>query len=167
MTLIGAIETVGDGVAVQRVSWRKRRAIDFRAVQGAVAADGLGNLLSGLAATVPNTTYSSSVAVAEITGVAARIVGVYVGIIFVVLAFLPKVIAIILAIPNPVVGAFSLVPLSILFVVGMKIVLRDGIDYRNGIVVGLAFWVGFRIPESGDLRRPDQPGVERSAGATA
>ena len=143
VTLIGAIETVGDGVAVQRVSWRKRRAIDFRAVQGAVAADGLGNLLSGLAATVPNTTYSSSVAVAEITGVAARIVGVYVGIIFVVLAFLPKVMAIILAIPNPVVGAFSLVPLSILFVVGMKIVLRDGIDYRNGIVVGLAFWVGF------------------------
>ena len=52
VTLVGAIETIGDGVAIQRVSWRRPRAVDFRAVQGAVAADGTGNLLSGLAGTV-------------------------------------------------------------------------------------------------------------------
>ena len=68
VTLVGAIETIGDAVAIQRVSWRKPRATDYRAVQGAVAADGLGNLLSGVFATVPNTTYSSSVSVVEITG---------------------------------------------------------------------------------------------------
>ena len=57
VTLVGAIETIGDGVAIHRVSWRRPRAVDFRAVQGAVAADGAGNLLSGLVGTVPNTTY--------------------------------------------------------------------------------------------------------------
>ena len=103
VTLIRAIETIGDSVAIQRVSWRKPRAVDFRSVQGAVAADGLGNLLSGLAATVPNTTYSSSIAVAEITGVAARLVGVYIGAVFVCLAFMPKFMGLILAIPGPVV----------------------------------------------------------------
>ncbi len=72
VTLIGAIETVGDAVAIQHVSWRQPRAVDFRAVQGAVAADGVGNLLSGLAGTVPNTTYSSSISIAELTGVGAR-----------------------------------------------------------------------------------------------
>ena len=72
VTLVGAIETIGDAVAIQRVSRRRARAVDFRAVQGAVAADGLGNLLSGLAGTVPNTTYSSSVSVTELTGVGAR-----------------------------------------------------------------------------------------------
>ena len=142
VTLIGAIETVGDSVAIQRISWRKPRAIDFRAVQGAVAADGLGNLLSGLAATVPNTTYSSSVSVAEITGVAARIVGVYIGMVFVGLAFLPKFMAVILAIPGPVVGAYGVVLLSVLFVLGMKIVVQDGVDYRKGVVAGVAFWIG-------------------------
>ena len=50
VTLVGAIETIGDSVAIQRVSWRRPRAVDFREVQGAVAADGMGNLLSGLAA---------------------------------------------------------------------------------------------------------------------
>jgi NCS2 family nucleobase:cation symporter-2/xanthine permease XanP len=142
VTLIGAIETIGDSVAIQRVSWRKPRAVDFRAVQGAVAADGLGNLLSGVAATVPNTTYSSSIAVAEITGVTSRLVGVYIGAVFVGLAFLPKFMALILAIPGPVVWGYTVVLLSVLFVLGMKVVVQDGIDYRKGVVAGVAFWVG-------------------------
>lgn len=58
VTLIGAVETIGDSVAIQRVSWRRPRAVDYRSVQGAVAADGTGNLLSGIAGTMPNTTYS-------------------------------------------------------------------------------------------------------------
>ena len=142
VTLIGAIETVGDSVAIQRVSWRRPRAVDFRAVQGAVAADGLGNLLSGLAATVPNTTYSTSVSVTELTGVAARRVGVALGAVFLVVAFLPKALAVVLAIPGPVVAAYVMVLLAMLFVLGMKIVVRDGIDYRKGLVVGVAFWAG-------------------------
>ena len=68
-------------------------------VQGAVAADGAGNLLSGLAGTVPNTTYSTSVAVTELTGVGALGVGVAIGVIFVALAFLPKALGVVLAIP--------------------------------------------------------------------
>ena len=142
VTLIGAIETIGDSVAIQRVSRRKPRAIDFRVVQGAVAADGVGNLLSGLAATVPNTTYSSSVSVTEITGVAARSVGVCIGALFVVLAFLPKFMALILAIPGPVAGAYTIVLMATLFVLGMKVVVEDGVDYRKGIVAGVGFWIG-------------------------
>ena len=142
VTLIGAIETIGDSVAIQRVSRRTPRATDFRVVQGAVAADGVGNLLSGLAATVPNTTYSSSVSVTEITGVAARTVGVFIGAVFIVLAFLPKFMALILAIPGPVVGAYTIVLMATLFVLGMRVVVEDGADYRKGIVAGVGFWVG-------------------------
>ena len=142
VTIIGAVETVGDGVAIQRASWRTPRAVDFRAVQGAVTADGVGNLLSGLAGTMPNTTYSSSIAVAEITGVAARSVGVGIGVIFVSLAFLPKFMAAILAIPAPVMGASALATMAILFALGMKIVVQGGIDYRKSLVAGVAFWVG-------------------------
>lgn len=142
VTLVGAIETIGDSVAIQRVSWRTPRAVDFRTVQGAVNADGLGNLLSGLASTVPNTTYSSSVPLTELTGVAARNVGVSLGLIFIALAFLPKVAALILAIPSPVVAAYLMVLMGMLFVQGMKIVMQDGLDYRKGVVVGISFWLG-------------------------
>ena len=142
VTLIGATETIGDSIAIQRVAWRKPRAVDFRAVQGAVAADGAGNLLSGLAGTVPNTTYSTSIAITELTGVAARSVGVWIGIVFVVAAFLPIVAALLLAIPSPVVAAYVTVLLSLLFVLGMRIVVQGGVDYRKATIAGTAFWVG-------------------------
>ena len=142
VTLIGAIETVGDAAAIQRVSWRRSRAVDFKAVQGAVAADGVGNLLSGLLATVPNTTYSTSVSVTELTGVGARSVGVAAGLVFLSLAFLPKLVAVVLAIPGPVAAAYITVLLAMLFVVGMRMIVQDGVDYRKGLVAGVAFWAG-------------------------
>ena len=142
VTLVGAIETIGDGVAIQRVSRRTPRATDFRVVQGALNADGVGNLLSGILGTVPNTTYSSSISMAEVTGVAARRVGVVIGVTFVALAFFPKITAIIVAIPSPVAAAYIIVLLGLLFVQGMKIVIQDGVDHRKATVVGLAFWIG-------------------------
>ena len=142
VTQIGAVETIGDAIAIQRVSWRVPRATDFRAVQGAVAADGAGNLLSGIAGTVPNTTYSTSIAITELTGVAARSVGVWIGVVFVAVAFLPKVSALLLAIPNPVVAAYATALLSLLFVLGMRIVVQGGVDYRKATVAGVAFWIG-------------------------
>ena len=142
VTLIGATETIGDSIAIQRVAWRKPRAVDFRAVQGAVAADGAGNLLSGIAGTVPNTTYSTSIAITELTGVAARSVGVWIGVTFAAAAFLPKVSALLLAIPSPVVAAYATVLLALLFVLGMRIVVQAGVDYRKATIAGVAFWVG-------------------------
>ncbi len=142
VTLIGAVETIGDSVAIQRVSWRRPRAVDYRAVQGAVAADGTGNLLSGLAGTVPNTTYSTSISITELTGVAARRVGVAIGVSFIVIAFVPKLLALVLAIPDAVVAAYVTVLLALLFVVGMKIVVADATDYRQGLIAGFSFWIG-------------------------
>ena len=142
VTLVGAMDTLGDSIAIQRISWRKQRSTDFRSIQGAIAADGLGNLLSGMAGTVPNTTYGSSISIAELTGVAARSVGVCVGVIFIVLAFLPKLVAAFIAIPGPVAASFLIVVVALIFVFGMEILLNDGLDYRKSLVVGIAFWFG-------------------------
>ena len=142
VTIIGAIETLGDSVAIQRVSWRKPRAVDYRVVQGAVAADGTGNLLSGLAGTAPNTTYSSSVAITELTGVAARRVGVAIGVAFMLMAFLPKFLALVIAIPDAVVAAYATILIALLFVVGLRIVAEEASDYRKGLIVGVSFWLG-------------------------
>ena len=156
VTLIGAVETIGDSVGIQRVSWRVPRAPDYRAVQGAVAADGLGNLLSGLAGTVPNTTYSSSISVTELTGVASRRVGMWIGVIFIGLAFLPKALALVLAIPGPVAGAYLLVLISVLFVLGARIAGQGGLDYRKALVIGVSFWIG--VGFENDLIFSDQLG---------
>ncbi len=142
VTYVGAIETVGDAVAIQSVSWKNRRAIDYRVVQGAVSADGVGNFLSGLAGTIPNTTYSTSIAVVELTGIASRRVGVCVGLVLLAAAFVPKFAALVLAIPAAVAAAYLVVLLGLLFVAGMRLVIGDGMDYRKSLMVGTAFWIG-------------------------
>ena len=142
VTIVGAIETVGDGVAIQQVSRRRPQATDFRVVQGCLNADGMGNFLSGVAGTMPNTTYSSSISITEVTGVAARRVGVVIGVTMMALAFFPKVAALLIAIPGPVVAAHATVFLGILFVQGMRIVIADGVDHRKATIAGVTFWVG-------------------------
>ena len=142
VTIVGAIETIGDSVAIQRVSRRRPQATDFRVVQGALNSDGVGNLLSGLLGTLPNTTYSSSIPLTEVTGIAARRVGVVIGVIFVALAFLPKVSALLIAIPSPVAAAYIAFLIGILFVQGMRIVIQGGVDHRTAAIVGLSFWIG-------------------------
>ncbi len=142
VSMVSALETVGDGVAVQQVSRRQVRTTDFRVIQGALNADGLGNILSGLAGTVPNTTYSSSIPLIALTGVAARRVGLYAGGLLVVSAFFPKIAALLLAIPAPVVGAYITVFIALVFVEGLKTVAGDGLDQQKTLILGLAFWVG-------------------------
>ena len=142
VAMIGAIQTIAAAVVIQRVSWRRPRAVDYRAVEGAVTADGIGKLLSGLTAIMPTQTIAVSVPTVELTGVAARGVGIAAGGVLMVLAFLPKVVALILAIPSPVVVAYLTVVLAMSFVRGMTEVVQSGIDHRKALICGVAFWIG-------------------------
>ena len=154
VAVISTIRTISGAVAIQRVSWRRPRAVDFRAVQGAIMVDGLGKLLSGFAATTPNTATTVGASVTELTGVGARSVGVTAGAIFVAVAFLPKVLAVVLAIPGPVFAAYLGVLLATLFAIGLKMAVQEGLDYRKGLIVGVAFWVG--VGFQNDLVFPEQ-----------
>ena len=143
VAVIAAVRTMSSAVAVQRVSWRRRsRPIDFRAVQGAMAVDGAGNLLAGLSGTVPGSATTTSVPLTQLTGVAARAVGIVAGAAFIAFAFLPKPFAAVLAIPDPVFTGYLVVLLAMLFAIGVKIVVQGGLGYREGLVVGIAFLAG-------------------------
>ena len=142
VAVIGAIQTITGAVAIQRVSWRRPRAVDYRAVEGAVAADGIGKLLSGFAGIMPTQTIGVSVPTVELTGVAARHAGLAAGGLLIALAFLPKLVAMVLAIPSPVAVAYLTVVLAMSFVRGMTEVVQGGIDHRKAMIAGVAFWVG-------------------------
>ena len=142
ITVVCTIQTISGAVAVQRVSWSKPRAVDFRAVQGAVASDSTGNLMSALAGTMPLVIRPTGTSIVEITGIGARSIGIAAGALFVVLAFLPKALAAVLAIPGPVTATFITIMMATIFIVGVKMIVQDGIDFRKGTIVGIAFWVG-------------------------
>ena len=143
VTVVQAIKAVGDGVVVQQVAWRRPRATDFRLIQGTIYASALGMLMSGLAGTPPATAFSAStVSLINFTGVAARRVAYVMGVGLVVLALLPKLTGLMLTIPNPVMGAFLLTAIGMLFVEGVRTVARGGLDAPTTLVVSLAFALG-------------------------
>ncbi len=146
VTLVVAVKTSGDGVVIQQVSRRRPRAIDFRIVQGTLNTNGVGMLLSGIAGTPPTIAYSpSSVSLINLTGVAARSVGYVIGVILLGLAFLPKLAAILLTAPSPVMGVYLLIVMGLLFVEGMRTVVQDGLDHRKAMVVAIALSVGVGV----------------------
>ena len=143
VSLVVAIKMSSDGVVIQRVSRVRPQATDFRLVQAAVNTNALGTLLAGIAGTLPTIVYTPSVVtLTTLTGVAARSVGYAIGVILLVLAFLPKVASVLLTIPSPVMGAFLLMIMGLLFVEGMRMVLQDGIDHRKALIVGVALSIG-------------------------
>ena len=148
VSVVAAIKTSSDGAVIQQASARKPRATDFRLVQGALNASGVGILLSGLAVTPPVIIYlPSSVSLINLTGVAARGVGYAIGGILFALAFLPKLTAVLLAVPSPVMGAFLLIIMGLLFVEGIRTVFQDGLDPQKGLVVGIALALGVGLQD--------------------
>ena len=58
--VIISIQTNGAAIAMQRVSWRQDRAVDFREVQGALAGAGVTNLLASITGAVPTSSIRAS-----------------------------------------------------------------------------------------------------------
>ena len=148
-----AVNSTSDSVIIQRIAWRRPRATDFRMVQGGHFLGVLTNLLAAVVGTLPNNIGAGSSARVVLTGVAARRVGLYGGAVLIAVAFSPKLVALLIAIPRPALVAYMLFTLSLLFVQGMSAVTREGLNGRRASVVGLSLWIGLGIQN--DLIFPD------------
>ena len=146
LTLVLGLKTISDGVVIQQGSRRRPRAIEFRQIQGMVSVNGIGMLFAGITGTLPTMANSSfSLSLINLTGVAARRVGVGVAVVTVTLALFSKFTAVLLTIPGPVLGAYLMLAMGVLFVSGCQTVLREGIDSRRTLVVALAAALGLGL----------------------
>jgi xanthine permease XanP len=151
ISLVGCMETFADSISVQRTAHRKLRPINFRAVQGAINADGVGSAIAAMMGTVPNTVYSTSTAVVEITGFAARRVGAWGGLFMIAFGLSPKLAALVAAMPPQVTGAYILVLVVLIFAHGVRLVTEQEMTFEIGLAVCLGFWLGFGAQSGGLL----------------
>ncbi len=143
VSMAGTIKAIGNSVVVQQVSWRESRATDYRLVQGAVTTNGVGSIISGFLGTLPIGAYgATTVSLINFTGVAARRVGYAIGALLMVIALLPKAMALLLTIPDPVTSAYMLVIMGMLFVEGARSVFQDDLQPRRALIVGVSLAVG-------------------------
>ena len=143
VNLTSFMKAVGDLSVIHRASYRNQSAIDFRTVQGGLNVFGAGTFVSGLLGTLPVAApWAATVAYIGFTGVAAKSVGIYLGVLTILVASFSKLLAILISIPSPVVSAVYVIIFGVLFVEGAKTVFTGQVDQKKAAIAGVSMVLG-------------------------
>ena len=107
--------------------------------------DGLGTLIGGLFNTFPYTSFSQNVGLVGVTGIKSRFVCVAGGLILLAMGLVPKLGALVEAVPLFVLGGAGIVMFGMVAATGIRIL--SGVDYqtsRNNLYV-VAISIGFGL----------------------
>jgi NCS2 family nucleobase:cation symporter-2 len=144
MALITTIESVGD-ISGITIGGAGREATDNE-LSGGIMADGVGTAMASFFGALPNTSYSQNVGVVAITGVMSRHV-VTIGAIFLVLAGLvPKLGAVVSAMPQAVLGGASIVMFGMIAAAGVKLLAQEELNRRNMLIAAISLTLGIGLP---------------------
>ena len=124
--IVVMIESTGMFLALSDITGKK---IEHRELAAGLRVDGLGTMIGGVFNTFPHTSFSQNVGLVAVTGVKSRWVCVIGGVMMVVLGLLPKMAALIEAIPQFVLGGAGLVMFGMVAATGIRIL--STVDYKS------------------------------------
>ncbi|WP_296179125.1 uracil-xanthine permease family protein [Pseudomonas sp. UBA1879] len=144
--LISSIETVGDLTANCMLSREPIKGPAYLArLKGGVLGDGVSCMIAATFSAFPNTTFAQNNGVIQLTGVASRHVGLYIGAILFLLGLFPIIGAMLQQIPKPVLGGATLVMFGSVAAAGVRILARSPLDRRSMLIIATSFGVGLGI----------------------
>jgi len=138
--LVVMVESTGMFLAVGDLTDRK---VERRDLTRGLLADSLGTLVGGIFNTFPYTSFSQNVGLVGITGTKSRWVTAAGGIILIVLGLIPKLGALITAVPLFVLGGAGIVMFGMVAATGIRILAS--VEYksnRNNLFI-VAISMGF------------------------
>ena len=139
--IVVMIESTGMFLALGEMTGRK---ITQPMLSAGLRTDGLGTLVGGIFNTFPYTSFSQNVGLVGVTGVRSRFVTVVGGIVLLVMGLLPKLAALVEALPTAVLGGAGIVMFGMVAVTGIRIL--TGVDFKNNrhnaFIVAVALGMG-------------------------
>ena len=144
-TLAVAMKAMGTITVCQRTNDATWVRPDMASVTRGVLTDGVSTAMSGIAGGVGTNTSTPSVGLAAATGVASRSVAYAAAAIFLGLAFLPKLAAVLAVMPRPVVVAALLFTVSFIVINGLQVMTSRMLDARRTIVIGISILAGVAV----------------------
>jgi OHCU decarboxylase len=133
---ITMVETTGDVFATGEIVEKPIRRTD---IARALRSDGLSTTLGGILNSFPYTCFAENVGLVRLTRVRSRFVVATAGVIMIILGLVPKIAAIVAAIPSPVLGGAALVMFGTVAAVGIQTLGRvDFHDDRNVLIVAVS-----------------------------
>ena len=150
--LISTIETVGDLTANCMLSRQPIRGPSYiNRLKGGVLGDGVSCMLAATFSAFPNTTFAQNNGVIQLTGVASRYVGLYIGATLFLLGLVPVIGAVLQQIPKPVLGGATLVMFGSVAAAGVRILAQSPLDRRNMLIIATSFGVGLGVAAQPNL----------------
>ena len=150
--LITAIETTGDLTANCMISRQPINGPKYlERIKGGVFGDGVSSLIAAVFNTFPNTTFSQNNGVIQLSGVASRHVGYYIGALLIVLGLFPVLGAVLQQIPKPVLGGATLVMFGTVAAAGIRILAQAPMDRRSLLIMATSFGIGLGISSQPEL----------------
>jgi xanthine permease XanP len=138
-SLASTLRVMGDVTNAQRLNDKDWVRPDFHSLAGGVAGNGIASVACGLLGSLGPNSYSSSVGLSAATGITSRSVGYAVGVVFIVLAFVPATAVLFAAMPPPVMGAALFFTAAFVFTSGIQMVTARMLDARKTLVIGFSF----------------------------
>ncbi len=139
-TLVVMTETTGNCLAIGELTGRR---IGPRTLSDAFRADGLATMLGGVFNSFPYNAYAQNTGLLSLSGMKSRFAVAAAGGLLVVLGFLPKLAAVIAAIPRPVLGGASLVMFGMTAMAGIEELTRVRFKgTNNSLIVAISLGMG-------------------------
>ncbi len=144
--LISSIETVGDLTANCMLARQPISGPSYVSrLKGGVLGDGVSCMIAATFSAFPNTTFAQNNGVIQLTGVASRYVGLYIGVVLFMLGLFPTIGAVVQQIPKPVLGGATLVMFGSVAAAGVRILAQAPLDRRSMLIIATSFGVGLGI----------------------
>ncbi|RMO72285.1 hypothetical protein ALQ35_04302 [Pseudomonas fluorescens] len=150
--LISSIETVGDLTANCMIARQPISGPSYISrLKGGVLGDGVSCMIAATFSAFPNTTFAQNNGVIQLTGVASRYVGLYIGVVLCCLGLFPLIGAVLQQIPKPVLGGATLVMFGSVAAAGVRILAQAPLDRRSMLIIATSFGVGLGIAAQPNL----------------
>jgi xanthine/uracil permease len=136
--VISSIDTLGGMISIDKMNHAEWKKQDIRLSARGVQASGFNNLIAGLMGAYPNGVSSSNIGLSFATAVTSRYVGIGAGMIIMLLAFLPKLLALLSIIPRPVTGAILMYASAFLICAGIDLIMVRSLNPSKVFIVGFS-----------------------------
>ena len=139
--IVVMIESTGMFLALSDIT---EKPINQAELSAGLRMDGLGTIIGGIFNTFPYTSFSQNVGLVGVTGIRSRYVCVAGGAIMVVLGLIPKMGALVEALPTVVLGGAGLVMFGMVAATGVRILAKvDFTSNRNNLfIVAISIGLG-------------------------
>ena len=144
-TMCSTLKTVGDLTTCQKINDEEWQRPDMANMKKGILADGLGCLTAGLLGGMGQSSSSTNIGLSMATGATSRAIAIPTGILLMVFAFCPKLTALFVIMPKPVIGATLIFALSFMIVAGLQIIMSRMLDARKTFVVGISAIFGLSV----------------------